>query len=44
MKNKKKYIPAGLTKLGNLEEMTMLGLDKSGATTDGMNQVGNMMN
>lgn len=44
MKNKKKYTPMQLTKIGNIDEITMLGLGKSGATTDGMNAVGNMMN
>jgi hypothetical protein len=44
MKTKKQYTSMQITKLGNLDELTMLGLGKSGGGTDGMNQVGNMMN
>jgi hypothetical protein len=44
MKSKKSYTSMKITKLGNLDELTMLGLGKSGVTTDGMNGVGNMMN
>lgn len=44
MTNKKKYTSMKLTKIGNLDEITLLGLGKSGAVTDGMNGVGNMMN
>ena len=41
---KKEYKPMKITKLGNLSELTELGLGKSGVMTDGKNMVGNMMN
>jgi hypothetical protein len=44
MTNKKTYQPMKIVKLGNLDELTELGLGKSGGATDGMNVVGNMMN
>ena len=42
MKSKKAYSPIKLTQLGNVEELTQLGLGKSGPDTDGMNGQGNM--
>jgi hypothetical protein len=44
MTNKKTYQPMKIVKLGNLDELTELGLGKSGSQTDGMNNQGNMMN
>ncbi|AFZ34576.1 hypothetical protein Sta7437_0996 [Stanieria cyanosphaera PCC 7437] len=42
MTAKKIYSPMKITQLGNLDELTQLGLGKSGPDTDGQNQQGNM--
>jgi hypothetical protein len=42
--SKKPYVTMQLSTLGSLTELTQLGLGKSGAMTDGSNDVGNMMN
>lgn len=42
MKNKKAYSPIKLIILGNVEELTHLGLGKSGPDNDGNNMNGNM--
>jgi hypothetical protein len=43
MDNAKVYSAMSVSILGNVTEITQLGVGKSGAVTDGMNQVGNMM-